>query len=50
MTLFIDADACPVTADALAVARRAGVAVVFLGNATATLEIYASSRHAALPI
>lgn len=38
MTLFIDADACPVTADALAVARRAGVAVVIAGNTTQNLE------------
>ena len=38
MTLFIDADACPVTADALAVARRAGVAVVSAGNTTQNLE------------
>ncbi len=37
-TLFIDADACPVTADALAVARRAGVAVVIAGNTTQNLE------------
>lgn len=38
MTLFIDADACPVTADALAVARRAGVAVVIAGNTAQNLE------------
>ena len=38
MTLFIDADACPVTADALAVARRAGVPVVIAGNTTQNLE------------
>lgn len=43
MTLFIDADACPVTADALAVARRAGVAVVIVGNTTQNLERHVRS-------
>ncbi len=38
VTLFIDADACPVTADALAVARRAKVPVVIAGNTTQNLE------------
>lgn len=38
MTLFVDADACPVTSDALAVARRAGVPVVVAGNTTQNLE------------
>ena len=37
-TLFIDADACPVTGEALAVARRAGVPVVIAGNTTQNLE------------
>ena len=37
-TLFIDADACPVTADALAVARTAGTPVVIAGNTTQNLE------------
>ena len=37
LTLYIDADACPVTADALAVARRAGVPVVIAGNTTQNL-------------
>lgn len=37
-TLYIDADACPVTADALAVARRRGVPVVIAGNSTQNLE------------
>lgn len=36
-TLFIDADACPVTRDAIAVARRAGVKVVVVGNETQNL-------------
>ena len=31
-TLYIDADACPVTSEALAVARRAGVPVVIAGG------------------
>ena len=37
-TLFIDADACPVTRDALAVARRRGAGVVIAGNSTQNLE------------
>lgn len=36
-TLFIDADACPVTRDALAVARKRGVPVVIAGNSTQNL-------------
>lgn len=39
-TLFIDADACPVTREALAEARRAHVPCVIAGNATQNL-----SRH-----
>ena len=37
-TLFIDADACPVTKDALACARHAGVRTVIVGNSTQNLE------------
>lgn len=37
-TLFIDADACPVTKDALACARRAHIPVVICGNTTQNLE------------
>lgn len=37
-TLYIDADACPVTRDALACARRAHVPVVIAGNSTQNLE------------
>lgn len=36
-TLFIDADACPVTRDAIAVARTAHVPVVLVGNETQNL-------------
>ena len=36
--LFIDADACPVTRDALAVARRCHVPVIIAGNSTQNLE------------
>ncbi|WP_322354340.1 YaiI/YqxD family protein [Paratractidigestivibacter sp.] len=36
--LFIDADACPVTKEALGVARRAGVGVIIAGNTTQNLE------------
>ena len=37
-TLFIDADACPVTHEALACARAARVHVVIAGNTTQNLE------------
>ena len=37
-TLFIDADACPVTRESIDCARRAGVAVVVAGNSTQNLE------------
>ncbi len=37
-TLFIDADACPVTREALSCARAAGVPVVIVGNSTQNLE------------
>lgn len=37
-TLFIDADACPVTREALSCARRAGARVVIAGNSTQNLE------------
>ena len=37
-TLFIDADACPVTRDALALARKARAPVVVAGNTTQNLE------------
>lgn len=37
-TLYIDADACPVTREALACARRARVPVVIVGNTTQNLE------------
>lgn len=36
--LYIDADACPVMAEALAVARRRGVPTVVAGNSTQNLE------------
>lgn len=37
-TLFIDADACPVTREAIDAARRAGIPVVIAGNTTQNLE------------
>ncbi|MDO4436865.1 MAG: DUF188 domain-containing protein [Coriobacteriaceae bacterium] len=37
-TLFIDADACPVTKEALACARAARIPVVIAGNSTQNLE------------
>lgn len=39
-TLFIDADACPVTRDALAVARSFKTPVVLVGNTTQNLGRY----------
>lgn len=36
-TIYIDADACPVTAEALAVARARGIPVVIAGNSTQNL-------------
>ncbi len=36
-TIYIDADACPVTAEALAVARKNNVPVVIAGNSTQNL-------------
>ncbi|MFA5844797.1 MAG: YaiI/YqxD family protein [Coriobacteriia bacterium] len=40
--LFIDADACPVTREAISVARPLGVDVVLVANATQNLSRYAS--------
>lgn len=37
-TLFIDADACPVTREALSCARAARIPVVIVGNSTQNLE------------
>ena len=39
-TLFIDADACPVTRDAISVARSRGTPVVVVGNETQDLSRY----------
>ena len=41
-TLFIDADACPVTREAITVARTRGLQVVVVANSTQNLERYAS--------
>ncbi len=41
-TVFIDADACPVTRDALRIARERGWSVVVVANSTQNLERYAS--------
>lgn len=41
-TLYIDADACPVTREALHIARAQKVPVVMVANATQNLERYAS--------
>jgi len=39
-TLFIDADACPVTREAISAARSLGVPVVLVANGTQNLERY----------
>jgi uncharacterized protein YaiI (UPF0178 family) len=39
-TLFIDADACPVTREAIDAARRMGLPVVLVANGTQNLERY----------
>lgn len=40
-TVYIDADACPVTRDVLAIARGRGLPVVMVANATQNLSRYA---------
>ncbi len=40
-TVFIDADACPVTRDAVAVSRRHRVPVIIVGNETQNLARFA---------
>ena len=42
--LFIDADACPVTREAIATARERGWSVVVVANSTQNLDRYASRR------
>lgn len=41
-TLFIDADACPVTREAIATGRKRGLRVVVVANSTQNLERYAT--------
>ncbi len=41
-TLYIDADACPVTREALAIARRQKVPAVLVANATQNLSRFAT--------
>lgn len=48
-TLFIDADACPVTRESIDCARRAGVAVVIAGNSTQNLERHIRRDDPAMP-
>ena len=40
MTLFIDADACPVTREAITLARRRRVPVVLVGNETQNFAVH----------
>ncbi len=42
MRLFIDADACPVTRDALTIAKRRGVPVTLVANETQNVSRYDS--------
>jgi uncharacterized protein YaiI (UPF0178 family) len=44
ITVYIDADACPVKSEAIAVSRRLGARVVFVGNTTQDLSRYADRR------
>lgn len=37
MTVFVDADACPVTRDAIRVARSRGLSVILVGNSSQNL-------------
>ena len=48
-TLFIDADACPVTREALACARKAHMHVVIAGNSTQNLERHIHSDDPRTP-
>lgn len=48
-TLFIDADACPVTRESIDCARRAGVAVVIAGNSTQTWNGTFAATTRAMP-
>jgi hypothetical protein len=41
-TIFIDADACPVTREAISIARSHGLSAVVVANGTQNLERYAS--------
>jgi hypothetical protein len=43
-TIFIDADACPVTREAIAVGRAQGLTAVVVANSTQNLDRYASRR------
>jgi uncharacterized protein YaiI (UPF0178 family) len=43
-TLFIDADACPVTREAIQTAREHGWSAVVVANSTQNLDRYASRR------
>lgn len=43
-TIFIDADACPVTRDALGIARTRGVPVVLVANETQNFSRYAERQ------
>jgi uncharacterized protein YaiI (UPF0178 family) len=43
-TLYIDADACPVTREAISEARRRGLAVVIVANSTQNLAKYAGRK------
>jgi uncharacterized protein YaiI (UPF0178 family) len=48
-TIFIDADACPVTTEALNIARKNGLPVVIVGNATQNLEKHLKRNDSTKP-
>ncbi len=43
-TLFIDADACPVTREAISIARSAGLGVAVVANSTQNIEKYTTRK------
>ncbi|NTW28839.1 MAG: YaiI/YqxD family protein [Coriobacteriia bacterium] len=43
-TLFIDADACPVTREAITLARSRGIPVLIVANSTQSTERYTRAR------
>jgi uncharacterized protein YaiI (UPF0178 family) len=49
-TLFVDADACPVTREAISVARERGLEVVLVANASQNLDRYAGRKGVSIVV